>query len=673
MSIIKLDPVKYEVFYNRLEQALNEAKETVRELSASIIVRDSGEVAQGLFLLNGDSVLLATGLLIHVQTIQRAIQYLVENRYADDIGIFEGDQFINNDSFIGGQHRCDMELIAPIFYKGEHVAWTGNFSHVAEIGAIEPGGMCPSARESYHEGILLPCLKLVERGKIRRDLIQMMNFSVRTPRTIDIDTRAKISGNERARKKITEIIDEFGAAFFKAAIEQLVKDGEVQAEAKIKTFRPGIYRARVYVDTTGLQEKLDSIESEVEVTEDGRLKISTPVVPKQRMGINNSAMPSTEGGIFALLLGLIFYKSRWNGGTLKKVCLDIPYPSALNADRSAAVAYGGIGINAQFFVSLNDSLSRMLYVSGQAEDIMAPCGNCLHCVFYGAIDQFGRTGGACCLECLVGAGGARIDKDGLDSGAFQANPWSEAPDIEVEEMDGPVMYLSRRLIPDSCGFGKFRGGAAVEAVTVVHNASSMVVGSFGSGGKAVGLQGIFGGYPGTGTVYRVVRDTDFYDRAKGKKPLPHSIDELGKNLQGKLEILSPSTPARSFKNGDIFAMAQWGAAGLGDPIERDPRLVVKDVKEKIISLQTANKVFCVEIKSETLAIDEDKTKKMREDRKKERLKEGIPAKEYIKTIVKKRRERDLPPFVLDFLDEMASFCEDFKNQLEFEEKLAEGV
>ncbi|MDY6863187.1 MAG: hydantoinase B/oxoprolinase family protein [Thermodesulfobacteriota bacterium] len=87
------------------------------------------------------------------------------------------------------------------------MGWVGTFSHIPEVGAIEPVGMCSTATEFYHEGICLPCVKIVERGRTRRDIMNMMVRSVRDPRIIDMDTRAKIAGNERAIKGIKKILN----------------------------------------------------------------------------------------------------------------------------------------------------------------------------------------------------------------------------------------------------------------------------------------------------------------------------------------------------------------------------------------------------------------------------------------------------------------------------------
>ena len=248
MPKIKLDPVRYEIFYNKVFHALIEAKETIRHLSASPITRYAGEIAEAVYLPSGDSVVMAAGVLCHVNTVSRAIKHMISDSYADDVGFNPGDQFINNDAHIGGLHTPDMLIMAPFFHESKHVGWVGNFTHIPEIGAIEPGGASPSARNFYHEGICLPCVKIVDQGKIRRDIFQMMSRAVRDPKAISIDTKAKIAGNMAAVKGLSRIIDEFGLEFYEAAIERLYEDSKIQAKKRLKVFRPGKYRSRAYTD-----------------------------------------------------------------------------------------------------------------------------------------------------------------------------------------------------------------------------------------------------------------------------------------------------------------------------------------------------------------------------------------------------------------------------------------
>ncbi len=113
---VRLDPVRYEIFFNKLDQALNESQQVVRYLSGSAIVREAGEAMESFYLPTGEGVDIAAGILMHFMNITRCIHYMADNNYGgEDIGVFEGDQFINNDAYIGGMHCPDTCLIAPFF------------------------------------------------------------------------------------------------------------------------------------------------------------------------------------------------------------------------------------------------------------------------------------------------------------------------------------------------------------------------------------------------------------------------------------------------------------------------------------------------------------------------------------------------------------------------------
>jgi len=173
MAEENLDRIQYEIFFNKLDQLLNESQQVVRYLSASAIVREGGEAMEAFYLPTGEAVDIAAGILMHFMNVTRTIRYMRENNWeAEDIGIYEGDQFINNDAYIGGMHCPDTCLIAPFFYHGELLGYVAAVSHTTETGGIEPGGMCPSATEAWHDGIIIPVVKIVERGKIRRDVLE---------------------------------------------------------------------------------------------------------------------------------------------------------------------------------------------------------------------------------------------------------------------------------------------------------------------------------------------------------------------------------------------------------------------------------------------------------------------------------------------------------------------
>lgn len=666
----KLDPIKYEIFYNRLYQAMEEGKEVLRYLSGSTIARESGEVMQAFYLPTGEAASIACGILMHIMNITRVIKYMESNEYqAEGIGVYEGDHFINNDAYIGGMHAPDIGLVAPLFYQGELIGYTASISHTTETGGIEPGGMCPGATEAWHDGIHLPALKLIERGKMRRDVFAMILRSVRTPRAMEVDIRARVAANERVRLRITELINDMGVDFFKTASKQLIVDAREEARAKIKKFKPGKYYARVYNDTVGVMgDKLAIIQIEMEITKDGELYIRGPIVSPQTPSYNNAYFPAVEASAFYILLVQLIYDIRWNSGISELVHFDILPNSRINADANQSVGYATVGIAQVFTNALTECLSRAFYVSNQKEETVAS-HNVVCCGIWGGIDQYGRPCGNILSNVWPAAGmGGRYGRDGIDSSIQYFNPWNFTADSEGEEMSMPVLHWLIKHRANSGGFGKWRGGSGVKAIDIVHGTNSLVTYVIGTGGKIQLNQGLFGGYPSACVYSDRMVDTDFFERTSKGEDLPYEFEEVKQLLKGEYIPGTASIPARISKEGDIIMYSSIGGGGLGDLLERDPALIVEDLKNGHATLDLAEKVYCVSIDPETFGIDYEKTKLLREKKIKERLNKGIPGGKFLTQLVERRKSKNLPKVALDFIEETENFCPAYKEDLKKEEE-----
>ena len=673
MKNFQLDPVKYEVFYQRMQNFLEESRNVVMNISCSPIVREAGEVCEAFLLPDGEISLMSTGLLTHVNGLTSAVQHMKEQRFSEDIGVFPGDQFINSDCQIGGIHRMDMIMVAPFFYQDKFLGWVGNLTHVFEIGAVAPGGVSPEQTEACHDGIYLPCVKVVERGKVRRDIMQMMAGTVRDPRYIDIDTRAKIAGNERAIQLLTDLVDEFGMEFFENATQQFGEDAEEHARKILKSLRPGIYRTRVFNDfISPTQEGMRMMEVAIEISAEGTMKIRTPVISSQSKGYANCALPGIHGYILCFLLVYLFYQARWNGAIMRPVTIDIPPGSMLSADGTVSVALCSTAVGFQMHVALADPLSRISYASGNFHDVIAPSG-LVTCWLLGGIDQHGRIGGGLSMDAVVMGGGARYNRDGSDTGVCTVNPHNLTSDIEMDESTMPTVQISRRHVPDSGGFGKNRGGTSGQSMVTVSNTPYAMISSAGFGKHVTIGQGLFGGYPAACSRRAIMYDTDFLQRVKERKLLPHTISEMKDVIKGTYEELHPSSPMRQVKEGDLVVTTNWGGGGLGDPLERDPSLVVKDLENGLTTLRAAGEVYGIIIDPESYEVDYEKTEQKREEIRGRRLKEGVPARQYVWQMIKKRENRELPQPVLDFFDQTMAFCEEFKEELEREKRWANEV
>jgi N-methylhydantoinase B/oxoprolinase/acetone carboxylase alpha subunit len=675
---VYLDPASYEVFYNKLDALLQEGQETIRRLSISAIVREAGEALSAIYLPDtGEAVDISTGILMHFLNVTRVIKYTQRNKYdSPDIGIYDGDQFVNSEAYIGGMHVPDTSMLAPFFYQGELLCWIAAISHTNEVGGIEPGGMCSSATDACHDGIHLPAVKLVERGHIRRDIFEMIKRSVRTPEHMDLELKSRMAGNARVRRRLHELVDEVGVDFFKAATRKLVQDEADFSRAKIKELRPGIYRARTFCDTVGPVggERIAVMEMDMEITEDGRLILRMPIVSPQQAGFNNCYEPAIEATAAYTLLNMLWYDGRWGSGLMQPVELELAPHSRMSADASQPVGYCTIGIGFGYCAALTDTLSRCFYVSGKEEEVQATAAGAVNSSLISGKDRFGRFGSNLFNHGTASlSGGGRVNEDGIENFHF-FNPYRSAADAEGEQTIAPVLHLSSQYFPDHHGYGKHRSGAATLGMAMIHGSEAAYIQTVGAGTYMPTNQGLFGGYPGPCTYTDTLLNTNFYEAVKKGEEAPLGVDSainISNVLKGDYCQHPACLPTIPAKSGDIWVIPGSSGGGLGDPIERDPELIVADIRNKKATVERASRIYCVSINPNTLKVDRKRTEELRAQKRRERLSLGKPAKDYIKDLVAKRKSRQLPKPALDFLDELTTFSPEFAKQVEDENTLAE--
>jgi N-methylhydantoinase B len=210
------------------------------------------------------------------------------------------------------------------------------------------------------------------------------------------------------------------------------------------------------------------------------------------------------------------------------------------------------------------------------------------------------------LDTFAGGAGGTPFRDGVDTGANMLNPTSRISDVEIIELGMPFMYLARRNVPDSGGPGKFRGGMGGEAIYMVYGTDQLVFGTMGLGKKTPGGHGVFGGYPPDLQQNKYVLNSNITQWFKESKS-PTTFEELDL-LKGNIIFPAANFHAIPVKQYDII-LFRWGAGGgYGDPLDRNPEAVLKDLKAKAISLSTAEAVYGVALKKGEMAVDVEATR-----------------------------------------------------------------
>jgi N-methylhydantoinase B len=613
----ELDRIKYEIFRRRLFNILEEGRIAMGMVSGSPVVVEGGETMCSLHTDNGDTILVAAGILLHAIGARDFIRKAVE-WYEDNPGIFEGDQFFFNDPYIGGQHLADMVVIKPIFHEGKRIAWVGSIMHTAETGGIEPGGMPSSSTEIFHEGIRILGLKVVEKGRFRKDVFHTITLQVRDPVLIGLDLKAKIAANNVCARSYLKLVEQYGLDFTTLAGEKMIDDVEVQARAKLRTIPNGTWRSRLHQDNDGLTERPFQVVCTMTKRDDEVIFDYSGSSP-QNQGSINSTYNATWGSLFVTLCSQLFWDVNWNEGIMKVLKVIAPEGTVVNCRFPAAVANSAPKVGTLVSETAHECIAKALYAAGFHEDVTSGWYGGSGAPYFGGRNQYGNVCSGMILDSFASGVGATPFRDGVNSGGTMMNPQSTISDVELIELSVPFLYLYRKQLTDSSGLGKYRGGMGIEAAYLVYGTNDFQLGFTGVGKKTPTNFGMFGGFPCSLQERFIVRNSNIFDVLRSSKS-PTSIEELTK-LGGDMQSTSPSFKVMPVKEGDIFVSCYPGGGGYGDPLQRDPAEVLEDFIQGAISSNLVLDGYGVVLKrvEAGLQVDYVSTKAKRESMIKARL------------------------------------------------------
>jgi acetone carboxylase, alpha subunit len=672
LSAKEKDPIAFEVLFTKLLQTVTNAREIALSISASPSTREQGEIIFGIYTPEGDSICLSTGLMIHVHTMSRAIQWMIQNKYEDAPGIAEGDYFFNNDSFIGGGHPSDQMLITPFFIDGRLEGWIGGLTHVTETGAVEPGAMGSSFTSRFAEGLILPCLKIGENDELRRDFDILVDRGTRSSISWLADNRAKFTGVRTIREAIKPLIAQVGLDYYRKVSREYIEDTLRATREKVRrSLFPGRYREVAWRGVTFPgQESLLHAPCEATITRDGRISLDYDGLPSARKQPFQGTLPLFEGMLFNALIQNVFYDLRYNDGTFLAVDLHVPEGTACNPGNIQlpttlwGPAYGGMQ-------ALGQCVARAYFAQGYREEVHAS-GPLTSGNLAGGTDQYGRQFGSQCFEFASSGMYATAFMDGLDTAFSDFNAEGDMGDAEVWEQQMPQIWLAREIRKDGGGSGRFRGGNGIHSLYLIPEGADMEMGAFGSA-PVFSTAGLMGGYPAASLRVWVGRNTNVRRLIEEGVPLPagegnpEAPDFVGEIAADWEFAHGQNYAARALAPFSIFSVVSGDGGGYGDPLERDPERVVWDLDNGLTTERTAREVYGVVLapSSDGHAIDDEETARLREQKRKERLERAIPAAEYKGRIRERIVAGDLPKpakaLYADVLQVSEKFAAEFRS------------
>ncbi len=537
----KLDAVSVSIMWDRLVAIADEIVTTLMRTSFSTIVSESYDLT--VAILDRDGELLAQGtksLPVFMGTAPRTLRHFLK-RYPPET-LRPGDIVISNDPWVGTGHMFDINVMRPVFRHDQLVAYTMSITHLPDIGGL---GFGAAATEIYHEGLRIPISKLFDAGKRSDLLVEFISANVRTPEQVLGDLFANVTCNEVGERMLLEFMREYDLDTLSELSASIRQHSERAMRAAITDIRDGDYSNAIQIE--GIDGSLQ-LECQVTVQAD-QIEIgfegTAQAVPQ---GINVPFCYTNAMALYAIKC-LTIPSLPNNAGSIAPVEVSAPAGCLLSAQHpSPTGARHVIGhfVTPLIFGALADAATNRVQADSGMADLVTfhgrhPNGRSISTIYFAS-----------------GGFGALQDHDGLATTPGPSN-MAVVPSELWEALTGTTI-VSKRLLADSGGIGKARGGLGQEVVIRNDTGHPMTV--FLMGNRTVFPPlGLSNGGDGALRLHKVNGD---------------AVDPKSRI------ILAP---------GDVMTLCQAGGGGFGCARQRTRAQVNDDISDGFVSLEAARRDY----------------------------------------------------------------------------------
>lgn len=544
----KTDPFLLEVLRNAFDTIAEEITLAIIRTAYSQIVRDSLDFSTALCDAQGRTFAQGICTPMHLGSFHDAILNMIEI-VGDDI--HEDDYFIMNDPYVAaGQHLPDIYVIKPVFVDGTLKGWATTLAHHSDVGGIVAGSNALGATEIWQEGLRIPVLKLVDRGKRNDTLWQMIGLNVRTPELVFGDLQAQMAACATGARGLQRLHERYGVATIDTAIEDLNAYAKRLAQAEIAGMPNGTYHFEDHID--GIGEQPEPILFKVEVTiNDQSVVVDWTGSSAQVAGGVNSTFPFTKACAYAALRSVMTSDVPNCHGFTEVI--EVRAPEGTVVRPVSPGPCGARGITGYrmidcLFGALAQALPDRVAADGSGGSTLP------------TISGTANNRPFIFCETAMGVGGASAHNDGQEGVPHIGANQSNIP-VEMIEAAYPIRIDSYGFVTDSGGPGKHRGGLAITRnYRVLSDAAKLNV---RSDKRDFPPHGLFGGETGSPSLNRIV----------------------GPNREQVLPVLLRE-PVNMVAN-EVFNHVMASGGGYGPAQQRDCQAVLQDVILDKVSIQGA--------------------------------------------------------------------------------------
>jgi N-methylhydantoinase B len=555
---MSIDPFTLAVIQNALIGVAYEMKLMTMRAAYTQLWKEQGDLS--CCVMDADGEIVAqdpTSFPVHVTTMPFQLQGLIKGIGRENLR--PGDVLVTNDPYLGGTHLPDVLLARPLFWEGELYGYLCNRGHWADIGGMGPGSYSPATKELIQEGIVIPPVKLFVDDALQKGIVALIIRNVRDSSVALGDMRAQYASCFTGERRLNDVIARYGIGTIRAAMQEILVRSEQLTRARIATFKDGEYHARDCLDGDGFSEDPQWIDSRVRISGSDITVDLSASSPQSRGGMNCSRASAISGVQYAIK-AITDPENPPNAGSYRPIKV-ITKPGTLCDAQppGSMVGYGEVTYRVldATMRALSDAAPTAVLASGSGSTGTTVIGG-------GDTRPNARKPFFLTLELSSGAYGARATKDGINAIRYGAGNAGHVP-IEADEMENPIVFERYEVMPDTGGAGRFRGGNGFCRVfRVLADQASICL---CADRHRTPPPGLFGGRPGTTARYVLN---------------PGQPDE---------RRLASKTPYLALEAGTLVWLQSAGGGGYGDPRERDPKLIERDLRDGYITEQFAAREY----------------------------------------------------------------------------------
>lgn len=542
-----------EILRHALRVAAEEASIVVVKSAHSAMISEGADACAGILDRDARLVALSTATnLMQASSLRCSLPPVIEDHPLDTMQ--PGDVFMLNDCFRGGIHANDVVVFRPIFIEGRVEYFTGTLIHVADLGGAAVGGIAPNATDVFAEGLQLPPVRLYAKGEPVRDMQRLLALNSRTPERVMGDVEALVAGTSVAARRMDELIERYGALGLRRGIDAYIAGVETRMRAELAKLTPGVYRGEYTVDDDGIDlDHSPTVRVEVKVSADA-IRLDFSQTDDQALGaINAGRSQALTGAIFSVRC-FVDSTIPMNEGCYAPV--DVVFRKGSLLDPLPPAACGGR------VVSVTAACEAVLEALSQAcPDRATAASSVIHPYTLAGIGANPWM----LLSYEYGGIGARSHSDGPNAtGALFLGGRNTVPQVESLEARFPLRFETQRLVPDSGGAGRTRGGLGVETRITLLDDTMLSLRAERVRRPPLGREGGADGMAGD----------QYIETADGTtRPVPAKVANY------------------RIAKGEAWVMRTSGGGGLGEPSQRDPEWVERDLRDESISFASAREIY----------------------------------------------------------------------------------